>query len=627
MRGHGKRSVGHIAGFQMRHHSGRVGVPPARINKKHSMDTSPGIPPAGKSNPPITIGLPRPPGLGWAASLLDAATGLRVLDQVYRRRPERLEPSAFVRYGLDALQIDYRVNAGSLDDVPQRGPLLIVANHPFGAAEGLVLADLLLQRRADVRLLANTLLCALPEFAPLVVPVDVFRSGVNGHSIRVALRHLKDGGALIVFPAGEVSRVDWQARQISDPPWSPIVALMARRSGAHVLPLFVEGRPRLRSLAAGTLNARLRTVMLPRDLLALRGRTLGLRIGSAVDPHELARIPEAAQTDFLRVLTYTLGVDRGPVDTGAPRALAPLAPRCEAQLLADEVATLARYRLLVAGEFELYLAPATHMPRLLDEIGRLREASFRLLQEGSGQARDLDRFDPHYQHLFLWHPQQREIVGAYRFGFTDAIVPRHGVQGLYTRTLFRYDARLIAQTGAAIELGRSFVAPAWQKSFQPLRLLWGGIAAVLARQPEIRYLFGPVSISPSYSLAARRLIAETLSAHHADRALAELIEPLHPLPERRQPAEHRNVISALADPRLLSRVISRIGNGPGLPVLLRHYLELNGRFAGFNVDESFGGTLDGLVFVSVAGIPPRTLEHFMSVSAVRASTQKDAVDG
>lgn len=583
------------------------------------MDTSPGMPPAGKSNPPITIGMPRARGLSWVASLLDAATGLRALERHYRVRPEALTPPAFVRYALNALQIDYRVNAGNLDDVPASGPLLVLANHPYGAAEGLAIADLLLQRRGDVRFLANTLLCTLPEFAPLVVPVDVFKSGVNSHSIRSAMRHLKNGGALIVFPAGEVSRVDWQARQISDPPWAPTIALLARRSGARVLPMFVEGKPRLRSLAAGTLNTRLRTAMLARDLLALRGQTIGLRVGSSLDPRELARIPEGAQTDFLRVLTYSLGTDREVGAANGVRAMAPLAARCDAQLLADEVATLSQHRLLEAGEFELYLAPAAQMPCLLDEIGRLREESFRLLQEGSGLARDLDRFDPHYQHLFLWHPQKREIVGAYRFGFTDAIVPRHGVDGLYTRTLFRYDARLIAQTGSAVELGRSFVAPAWQKSFQPLRLLWGGIAAVLARQPEIRYLFGPVSISPSYSLEARRLIAETLSVHHADPALAGLINPLHPLPERRQPAAHRNVISALADPRLLSRVISRIGNGPGLPVLLRHYLELNGRFAGFNVDESFGGTLDGLVFVSVAGIPARTLEHFMSVSSARST--------
>ncbi|MGH8446058.1 MAG: GNAT family N-acyltransferase, partial [Solimonas sp.] len=424
---------------------------------------------------------------------------------------------------------------------------------------------------------------------------------------------------LIVFPSGEVSRIDWQARQIADPPWSPTVALLARRSGARVLPLFVEGRPRLRSLAAGVVDVRLRTALLARDLLALRGRTLGLRMGDILESRELARIPETAQTDYLRVLTYTLGLDREAV--AAPRKLAPLAPRADAGLLAAEVARLADCRLLQANEFELYLAPTPRMPLLLDEIGRLREASFRALQEGSGLARDLDRYDAHYEHLFVWHPQRREIVGAYRFGFTDAIHPRLGADGLYTRSLFRYDARLMAQIGPAIELGRSFVAPEWQRSFQPLRLLWGGIAAVLARRPDIRYLFGPVSISPSYSLAARRLIAETLSVHHADPALTALIAPLHPLPERPQPAEHRNVISALADPRLLSRVVARLERGPGLPVLLRHYLELNGRFAGFNVDDSFGGTLDGLVFVSVDNIPRRTLDHFLAVGGRSSSTE------
>jgi len=579
------------------------------------MDTSPRAPAGGAAAKAVTIGLPRARGLAWAASLADAAIGFRALEHHYQRRPAAASPPTFVRYALDALGIDYRLSAGRLEDIPAEGPLLVVANHPYGAAEGLALADLFLRRRRDVRLLANTLLQTLPELAPLVVPVDVFKSGVNGASIRSALRHLKDGGVLIVFPSGEVSRVDWRTRQISDPPWSSTVAVLARRSGARVLPLFVEGRPRLRSLAAGVVNPRLRTALLARDLLALRGQVLGLRLGQPVEPAELARIDERAQTDYLRLLTYTLGVDAQCEPSGdARRVLQALAPRGDGAALADEVARLADCRLLEAGEFELYLAPAARMPRLLDEIGRLREASFRALQEGSGQARDLDRHDAYYEHLFLWHPQRREIVGAYRFGFSEAILPQHGVDGFYTRSLFRYDARLFAQTGPAIELGRSFVAPDWQRSFQPLRLLWGGIAAVLARRPEIRYLFGPVSISPSYSAAARRLIAETLSTHHADPALAALIEPLHPLPQRPQPAAHRNVVSALADPKLLSRVIARVGRGPGLPVLLRHYLELNGRFAGFNVDDSFGGTLDGLVFVNVARIPPRTLEHFLGVA-------------
>lgn len=562
------------------------------------------------AKPMSTIGLPRPRGLGWAASLLDAATGLRRLETHYRGRPQDADPAVFVRYALSSMGIGHHLAAGTLDDIPAQGPLLIVANHPYGAAEGLALADLLLRRRPDVRLLANVLLQTLPELAPLVIPVDVFKSGVNGRSIRDALRHLKNGGALVVFPAGEVSRIDWSTRQIADPPWSATIATLARRAGAPTLPIFVEGRPRWRSLAAGTLNPRLRTALLARDLLALRGHSIGLRIGPKLPAAELQRMPESTQTDYLRVLTYSLGADRAYGDAKA-RPLAPLAPAADPELLAAEVAQLGAYRLLQAGEFELYLAPASRMPALLDEIGRLREASFRELHEGSGMSRDLDRFDPHYEHLFLWHPQRREIVGAYRFGFTERIVRRQGVDGLYTRTLFRYDERLIEHVGCAVELGRSFVAPDWQKSFQPLRLLWGGIAAVLAREPRIRYLFGPVSISPSYSVAARRMIAGALSRHHADPQLQALIQPLHPLDEARQPDAHRNVISALADPKLLSRAISKLERGPGLPVLVRHYLELNGRFAGFNVDESFGGTLDGLVFVSVADIPPRTLEHFM----------------
>lgn len=559
---------------------------------------------------PVTIGLPRKPGIAWVAPLVDAATGLARLETFYRARPRASTPPDFVRYALRAMQIDWRISAGSIEQIPASGPCLLVANHPYGAAEGLALADLALRRRDDVLLLANELLQTLPELAPLVIPVDVFHAGVNGRSLRAALRHLRAGGLLIVFPAGEVSRIDWPSRQVTDPPWSPNVATLARRAEAPVVPVFVEGRPRWRSLAAGTLAPRLRTAMLPRDLLAMRGQTIGLRLGEALPPRDLARIPEAVQADYLRVLSYSLGTDRDAEAVPA-RVLAPLAPAIEPSRLVEEIARLASYRLLQAGEFDLYLAPAAAMPGVLDEIGRLREASFRALQEGSGLGRDLDRFDAHYDHLFVWHPRKAEIVGAYRFGFVDRILPRHGVDGLYTRTLFRYDAGLFARTGTAIELGRSFVSPAWQRSFQPLRLLWAGIAAVLARDPQIRYLFGPVSISPSYSLPARRLIAGALSRHHADTELRDLIAPLHPLDSAREPAAHRNIISALADPKLLSRAIARLEQGPGLPVLLRHYLELNGRFAGFNVDESFGGTLDGLVFVNVAEIPPRTLEHFL----------------
>lgn len=562
----------------------------------------------------FSIGLPRRPGLAWAAALGDALSGLALLDRLYRRRPAQLSPQAFIRFALEQLQLSQALEAGTLDNVPASGPVIVVANHPYGAAEGLLIADLLLQRRPDLRLLANSLLMRVPEVAPLITPIDVFRGGVNFRGLREAQKHLATGGALLVFPAGEVSRLRWSERAVIDPPWTEVAAVLAARSRARVLPLFVGGQPQWRSVLAGALHTRLRTLLLARDLLRLRGRRVPLRLGSVVEPAELERMPAEARTPYLRMLTYALAHPAGSA-VAPRRALAPLAPAQRPEALAAAVARLATRRLFAQGEFEVYAARGDEHPELLQEIGRLREKSFRLVDEGTGQSRDLDGFDAHYHHLFAWHRARREIIGAYRLGYSDEILPRLGPAGLYTHTLFAYDARLFARTGPALELGRSFVSPEWQRSFHPLRLLWAGIAAILAARPQLRCLFGPVSISPSYSGVGRRLIADTLSLHHSDAELQSLVRPRNPPEFRRAPEDYRNVVSALADTRLLSRAVSRLERGAALPVLIRHYLELNGRFAGFNVDEAFNGTLDGLVFVDVARIPARTLSRYSAPSA------------
>jgi putative hemolysin len=549
------------------------------------------------------IGLPRRPGRAWLSAAADRALGLDTLEHLYRRRPAALTPPEFVRYALDGLHIARGIDAGSVESIPRTGAAIVIANHPYGAAEGLVLAELLLQRRPDVRLLANELLQRLPELAPIITPIDVFRSGVNTQGLRAALRHLHDGGVLLVFPAGEVSRLDLKRRAIVDPPWSDTVATLARRTRAAVVPIFVDGRASTTAITAGLVHSRLRTALLARELIRLRGMRIGLRIGEALHPNELEAIPEPQQTDYLRLITYALGARDTAVST--TRALQPLAPAIAARALAADVARLpAQRHLLDSGEFSVYLAPSAELPNVLPEIGRLRELSFRALNEGSGLPRDLDVYDESYQHLFVWHRQQQAIVGAYRFGFSQTILPQAGPEGFYTHSLFDYDRRLFAQLGPSIELGRSFVAPEWQRSFQPLRLLWSGIDRVLRRHPDIRWLFGPVSISPSYTPTGRALIAETLRLHHSLPAFGALIKPRTP-PRNRDIEALRQVTSALADPKLLSRLVSRIEHGPGLPVLLRQYLDLNGRFAGFNVDQAFGGTLDGLVFVEVAGIPEK----------------------
>jgi predicted GNAT family N-acyltransferase len=261
-------------------------------------------------------------------------------------------------------------------------------------------------------------------------------------------------------------------------------------------------------------------------------------------------------------------------------------------------------RLLALGDFVVYCASAHQLPSVMRELGRLRELAFRAVGEGTGKALDLDEYDACYQHLFVWSKASSEIVGAYRLAFTQELIARRGVAALYTHSLFDFDATLFDRLGPSLEMGRSFVSPAWQGNTRALRLLWAGIAVLLDRSPHIRHLFGPVSVSPQFSDVGKFLIMTTLQLHHMDADLKPLVRPRNaPRLARLESQERLIEISAgLADPARLSKVLQRIEHGQKLPMLIKHYIELKGRFAGFSVDEAFNGTLDGLVFVRVEDI-------------------------
>ncbi|MEO1238040.1 MAG: GNAT family N-acetyltransferase, partial [Planctomycetota bacterium] len=155
--------------------------------------------------------------------------------------------------------------------------------------------------------------------------------------------------------------------------------------------------------------------------------------------------------------------------------------------------------LIVSGTRAVYHATAPQIPNLLREIGRLRETSFRLVGEGTGNAIDLDEFDPYYHHLFIWDSKLQRVMGAYRMGATDEILPERGKNGLYTSTLFRYKTKLLKELSPALELGRSFVHPDHQRSYGTLLMLWRGVGHYCLKYPRYKNLFGPVSISNRYN--------------------------------------------------------------------------------------------------------------------------------
>jgi len=545
--------------------------------------------------------------------------GLRQLDALIRSGDE-VQP--IQDRLLHRLAVTCRLAEQDLRHIPHSGPVVIVANHPFGILEGAVLATVLRRVRPDVRFLANSLLSTVQEIQDLLIPVDPISGSSAAHrncaGLRRALAFLQDGGCLVVFPAGEVSHFQVRNRVVTDSEWHTAVARMieiaARKGlGVSVVPIHIEGSNSLLFQTLGLIHPRLRTMLLARELLNKRNRLVQLRIGSPIASKKLLEIPTPMErTEYLRWRTYLLAARPDfkartslPMRNGGrSRSIQAITQPGDPALLAREVAGLSRTHLLTkASDLEVYIAPAPSIPNVLQEIGRLRELTFREAGEGTGKPSDLDGFDECYLHLFAWKPATWEIVGAYRLAGTD------GIRELYTRTLFRYPDSFLDRVGPALELGRSFVRPEYQRGFAPLLALWKGIGVYVARNPRYTVLFGPVGISNQYQAVSRELMVTFLEKQASIREWMNVVSSRNPLLRR---ARARILPAANLDVEDLSDIISDIEpTRIGVPVLLRQYLRLGGRLLGFNVDPEFADALDGLIVVDLTRTEPRLLERYL----------------
>jgi len=541
---------------------------------------------------------------------------------------------------LAEMRVHVRADAADTARIPVRGPAVVVANHPFGMLDGAVLAVLLTGVRPDVKVMTDYLLRDVPELARQCIFVDPFQSDgvvrgnvrgngvdVNQPAMREALAWLRTGGMLAIFPAGEVSQWRFPQAEITDPAWNDLAVRLIRRTGAAALPVYFRGRNSVGFHLFGMIHPRLRTAFLLQEFLQQEGRTVEVRVGSEIPRDSMAAIADDRDAiEYLRWRTYLLARRSQPEKSWsvamqskiAEKVQKPLAPAEPGEVLAAELSRLSPDRLLAeSGDLAVYLAKANETPRMLQELGRLREATFRLAGEGTGKSRDLDRFDRYYWQVLLWNKTKRELVGAYRAGNTAEILAERGVSGLYTSTCFRYDARVFEKLGPALELGRSFVRPEYQRQYAPLLLLWKGIARLLAAHAEIPVLFGAVSVSNDYSKASREMIYRFFEARMQEDELAGLIQPRRPFrPARLRPWDCRAMCHALREPEELSQPIMDVEtDGKGLPILLRQYGKIGGRMVGFNVDRKFSNVLDGLVVVDLRKTEPAVLERYMGREA------------
>jgi putative hemolysin len=438
---------------------------------------------------------------------------------------------------------------------------------------------------------------------------------------------MRAGGLLAAFPAGEVAHVDFKTGTCVDPPWHAEIAQLAQRAGASAVPIFFAGANSMAFQIAGAVHPSLRTASLPRELLNKRGHRVEIRIGRPVAPATLKSFTGPREAiEYLRCRTYLLDPGAQAAETNRfrpppifPRK-APVVADAPAGVVAREIESLpADRKLAESGDLAVFLGAAGDFPTALHEIGRLREIAFRGAGEGTGRSIDLDRFDRYYQHLVLWNRTARQVVGGYRLGPTPDILPRHGVRGLYTSTLFRFRPELFERIGPAIELGRSFIRPEYQKQYAPLLLLWKGIARYAARRPECATLFGGVTISNHYHPVSRHLMVKFLETRRAGD-LASLVSPRHPY----RPAGHVFRRTGLptrvpGDLEELSDLIAGMeSDGKGVPILVKQYLKTGGRLMAFNVDRGFSDALDALIMVDLRAAPAPLLKRFLGEQGAAA---------
>lgn len=520
---------------------------------------------------------------------------------------------------LQRMGVRYEAAEGWMERIPAAGAAIVVSNHPFGILDGMVLLDCLSKGRKDVKFLANAILAAIPAIRDVVLPVDVMndsRPAASLAGVRRAVEWLKGGGLLAVFPAGEVSHLNWKEWPVADPEWSDGVARLARMAKAPVVPVYVSGTNSAGFQIAGVFHPRLRTLSLARELENKRGRMVRLRFGSAIAPKDLDRLgDDFERAGYLRFRTYLLSTKAA--GSGKRRGgQAQLAMAESVSRMEQEVSRLVP--VCSFGNLAAYRARAEEIPTVLREIGRLREETFRDAGEGTGGSRDLDDYDAWYRHLFIWNEERREIAGAYRLGSTAEILPSKGVKGLYTYTLFRLDARLFDKLGPAFELGRSFVRKEYQRQYAPLALLWKAICATVAARPEHAVLFGAVSISRDYAQTSRDLMVAFLNTLR-DEPLARYVQARRPyrlLPGLRW--HERQARRFITNIESLSGTVSDIeADGKGVPVLLRQYLKLGGRTLGVSVDPGFSNVVDALIAVDLRRTPGAALARHMGAGAAQ----------
>ncbi len=520
---------------------------------------------------------------------------------------------------LERINVQYSVADSELRNIPHSEPFVVLANHPFGFLDSLILLSIFGKDREDFKVMANISHKEMKAISSLFIePGENFSKGVVSQTAMDSCSaHLASGNSVALFPS--CSRIG--SNKTDNIKWHESVIRIALDSGLPVVPVYFYGTNSRISQILDILPPSLRSWAMPAEMIQKENSTIRLRIGKVISPSDLESFGNHHKASrYLRACLFALG-SQVPVkkffksNLKLPKNIekiidpVPL-PDTEAEI---ELLRQNGGLLQTKGNYETYLGRTELIPNILRELGRLREVTFREVGEGTNQKLDVDRYDLYYNHLFVWDNDEKCIIGAYRLGRGNDILKQHGTKGFYVTSLFSLDEPLLPILEKTLELGRSFVVRKYQQKPLPLFLLWQGILCFLRDHKEYQYLMGPVSISNDFSVFSKDLLIAFIKKNYFNHELAAYVHPHTGFVVQTNQDDIDVVLERSNDLQQLDKFIASIEpNYLKVPILLKQYIKQNAKIIAFNVDPLFNNSLDGLMILDLNDVPQETYEMLQS---------------
>ncbi len=518
----------------------------------------------------------------------------------------------FIDEVLDYFNFNFLVSDKEIANIPSSGRVVIIANHPLGSLDAMALIKLVSNTRKDIKVIANDFLEVITPIKKLLININNFKSRQKKEAIAKVYAALDEEKVLIIFPSGEVSRAT--ATGIKDRVWHKGFLQFAKKGNAPILPVFIGGKNSKTFYSVSTLNKKLATLLLSNEMFKQKNNSIKITVGELIPNENI--LPKGIQKDKLIKLykkhLYSLKHNKSYFVT--QKAIAHPEDRRDIKKELKSSQLLGNTK---DGK-KIYLYTHDNSSSIvINEIGRLRELSFRKVGEGTNKKRDIDKYDRYYKHIILWDEEELEIVGAYRIAECAQIVQKLGVDALYTTTLFDYNEVFLSYLEDSIELGRSFVQPKYWGS-RALDYLWYGIGAYLKNNPHIRYMYGAVSLSESYPQVAKDMILYFYNENF--KCTQNLVSAKIPYNFKTDETLVKNLKREFNNKeykenfKTLKKALANINTT--VPTLYKQYADLceeNGvKFCAYNRDQDFSNCIDSFIIVDITKIKDSQRKRYMS---------------